>query len=102
MGADIRLVAPDAKIGFVEIGWGTIPDMSATQALRHVLRLDVMKELAMTGRKFDGHAAVEYGIATRVEAQPVQAALELANEIAQRNPDAIRANKHIFNAIPNL
>ena len=40
LGADIRVVAPDAKLGFVEITFGLLPDMSATQSLPQLARLD--------------------------------------------------------------
>jgi enoyl-CoA hydratase/carnithine racemase len=39
LGADIRLVAPDARIAFVEITWGLVPDLSGTQALRRLVPL---------------------------------------------------------------
>ena len=41
LGADIRFIAPDARIAFVEITWGLVPDLSGTQALRRLLPLDV-------------------------------------------------------------
>ena len=50
LGADIRIVAPDAQLSVMEIKWGLIPDMSGTQTLRHLVRLDVAKELTFTGR----------------------------------------------------
>lgn len=33
-GSNIRLVHSAAKLGFVEINWGLLPDMSASQSLR--------------------------------------------------------------------
>ena len=53
LGADIRVMAPDAKLGFVEITFGLLPDMSATQSLRHIARLDRIKELIFTGFRND-------------------------------------------------
>ena len=40
LGADLRVVAPDAKVGFVEVTWGLRPDMSATQSLRRLVGAD--------------------------------------------------------------
>ena len=34
--AVVRFIAPDAKIAFVEITWGLVPDLSGTQALRRL------------------------------------------------------------------
>jgi enoyl-CoA hydratase/carnithine racemase len=61
LGADIRIVAPDAQLSVMEIKWGLIPDMSGTQTLRHLVRLDVAKELTFTGRIVRGEEAVALG-----------------------------------------
>lgn len=97
MGADIRFVAPDAKLSVREIDWGLIPDMSGTQTLRHVMRLDVLKELTWTGRVIAGQDAQALGLATHVSAKPYDDALALAREIAGKSPDAIRAGKRLLN-----
>ncbi|MEM9455586.1 MAG: crotonase/enoyl-CoA hydratase family protein [Myxococcota bacterium] len=97
LGADIRYVTADARLSVREIQWGLVPDMSGTQTLRHLVRLDVAKELAFTGRTVSGTEAVSLGLATRVEDDPRAAALRSAREIAARSPDAIRADKRLFN-----
>ena len=97
LGADIRVVAPDAKLGFVEITFGLLPDMSATQSLLHLVGLDRMKELVFSGRRFSGEQAYHYGLATELSEDPVATALAMAHTIAARNPDAIRAAKALFN-----
>lgn len=96
LGADLRLVAPDARLSVMEIKWGLVPDMSGTQTLRRLVRLDVAKELTFTGRVVEGPEAVALGLATRVEADPRDAALALARDIAGRSPDAIRAGKRLL------
>ena len=96
LGADIRLVSPDARLSVMEIKWGLIPDMSGTQTLRRLVRLDVLKELTFTGRVISGSEAVELGLATRVSPDPLEASLELAREIASKSPDAIRAGKQLL------
>lgn len=97
MGADIRFVAPDARLSVMEIKWGLIPDMSGTQTLRHLIPLDVAKELTFTGRIVSGREAGELGLATHVTENPREAAFELASEIATQSPDAIRAAKALLN-----
>jgi enoyl-CoA hydratase/carnithine racemase len=96
LGADIRIAAPDAKLSILEIKWGLIPDMSITQTLRDLVPLDVAKELTFTGRILEGEAARSLGLVTRVAEDPLEAAFELANEIAARSPDAIRFGKRLF------
>jgi enoyl-CoA hydratase/carnithine racemase len=97
LGADIRVIAPDARLSVMEIKWGLVPDMAGTQTLQHLVRLDIAKELAFTGRIISGTEAVELGLATQLSDTPLAAALEMAREIASKSPDAIRANKQLFN-----
>lgn len=96
LGADIRVIAPDAKMSVMEIKWGLIPDMSLTQTLRDLVPIDVAKELTFTGRVLSGTEAKTYGLATQVSEQPLEQALALAAEIADKSPDAIRAGKELF------
>lgn len=98
LAADIRIVAPDARLSMMEIKWGLIPDMSGTQTWRHLVRLDIAKELTFTGRIVQGPEAVQLGLATRVGENPLDEALALAREIASKSPDAIRAGKRLLNA----
>jgi enoyl-CoA hydratase/carnithine racemase len=98
LAADFRIVAPDARLSVMEIKWGLVPDMSGTQTLRRLVRLDVAKELTYTGRIFSGAEAAELGLATRLADAPQEAALELAREIASREPCAVRAAKKLLDA----
>lgn len=96
LGADIRFAAPDAKISIMEIKWGLVPDMSITQTLRDLLPLDVAKELTFTARVLSGIDAREVGLVTHVADDPLAAAMELAQEIAGKSPDAVRAGKKLY------
>jgi len=98
LAADLRLVAPDAKLSVREVHWGLIPDMSGTQTLRHLVGLDVAKELTYTARIVFGTEAVALGLATRTSERPHEEALELAREIASRSPHAVRAAKRLLDA----
>ena len=98
LGADIRFVTPDARLSVMEIKWGLVPDMSGTQLLRHLVRLDRVKELTFTGRIVSGTEAVEIGLATHVSENPLDEATKMAKEIASKSPDAIRAGKKLLNA----
>jgi enoyl-CoA hydratase/carnithine racemase len=97
LGADIRIIAPDARMSVREIHWGLVPDMSGSQTLRNLVRLDIAKELAFTGRVVSGSEAVELGLATQLSDSPHEAAMEMAREIAGRSPHAIRATKRLLN-----
>jgi enoyl-CoA hydratase/carnithine racemase len=97
LGADIRIVAPDAKLSVLESRWGLIPDMTGTVVLPKLVGLDVAKELTFSGRMVSGEEAVTLGLATRVADDPRAAALELAADLAAKSPDALREGKRLLN-----
>jgi enoyl-CoA hydratase/carnithine racemase len=97
LGADIRIASPDAKLSIMEIKWGLVPDMGITQTLPRLLPVDVAKELTFSGRIVSGTEAVTLGLCTRSADDPLASALALADEIAQKSPDAIRAAKRLYN-----
>ena len=97
LGADIRIVAPDAKLSVLEIRWGLVPDMTGTAALIRLIGEDVAKELTLTGRMISGEEANRIGLATRTAADPRAEAAELAREIAGNSPDAVRGAKRLLN-----
>jgi enoyl-CoA hydratase/carnithine racemase len=100
LGADIRIVAPDAQISILEIRWGLIPDMTGTAMLPLLVGLDRAKELTFTGRMVTGSEAAQIGLATRVSESPLEDALALAREIASKSPTAVRGAKKLLNASP--
>jgi len=97
LGADIRLLAPDARISTMEIKWALVPDIAGTPILASLVRDDILRELTFTGRIFSAQEAQSYGLATRICDDPRAAALEMAREIAGKSPDAIRAAKRMLN-----
>jgi enoyl-CoA hydratase/carnithine racemase len=102
LGADIRIVAPDTRLSVMEIKWGLVPDMAGMVLMRELARADVVRELTYTGRVFSGEEALRIGFATRVSADPLGEALQMAHEIAQKSPDAIRAGKRLLNGAASL
>jgi enoyl-CoA hydratase/carnithine racemase len=98
LGADVRFIAPDARIAFVEITWGLVPDLSGTQALRRLVPLDVAKKLIFSGEPISGEQAVAWNLGTELSDQPLEDAFALARVIASRSPDAVRAAKQLLNA----
>ena len=97
LGADIRILAADARMSIMEIKWGLVPDMAGTPILAGLVRDEILRELTYTGRIFSAREALGYGLATKVCDDPRAAAFELAREIAGRSPDAIRAAKRLLN-----
>jgi enoyl-CoA hydratase/carnithine racemase len=99
LGADMRFVAPDARMSVMEIKWGLVPDMAGTPILASLVRDDILRDLTYTGRIFSAQEALNYGLATRLCDDPRQAALDAAREIAGKSPDAIRAAKRLLNKL---
>lgn len=96
LGADIRIVHPEAELSVMEIRWGLIPDMGISQTLTTVVARDVAKLLTFTGRRVGAEEAVRLGLATQVSEEPLAAAMELAQTIAGKSPHAIRSAKRLF------
>jgi len=96
LATDIRLASPDLKMSVMEIKWGLIPDMSISQTLCDLVRLDVAKELTFTGRIVKAAEAAELGLVTRVCDDPMEEARKLATVIASKSPDAISKGKQML------
>jgi len=96
LGADLRIAHPATRLSVMEIKWGLIPDMGASQTLRNVVRMDVAKELTFTGRIVQAEEAQRLGLVTSVSDTPLEHAMNLAGEITKRNPDAISLSKQLF------
>src|SRR5690348_12950752 len=97
LGADMRLIAPDARMSIMEIKWGLVPDMAGTPILATLVRDDILRELTYTGRIFSAQEALSYGLATQICDDPRTVALSVAREIANKSPHAIRAAKRMLN-----
>ena len=97
LGADLRYVAPDTRLGVIESKWGLVPDMAGTQLMRNLARDDVIRELTYTAQIFSAEEALAYGFVTRLVADPLAEALATARKIAGLSPDAIRAGKRLLN-----
>lgn len=96
LAADMRYAAPDLQMSVMEIRWGLVPDMSGTQTLRDLVRLDVAKELTFSGRLVHAPEAAALGLVTRVADDPLAEARDMARRIAARSPDAIRGAKRLL------
>jgi enoyl-CoA hydratase/carnithine racemase len=96
LACDYRIATPDANLSILEMKWGLIPDMSGMATLSRLTRVDIAQELTMTGRFFSGTQALEYGLVSKVNNNPLTEAKLLADKICQQSPDAIAATKYLF------
>jgi enoyl-CoA hydratase/carnithine racemase len=98
-GADIKIAHPDTRCAIMEMKWGLVPDMAGFPLWRGLVRDDVLRELTYTNREFNGTEALAHGFVTHVADDPLGAAMELANVIANKNPHAMRGAKRLCNMI---
>jgi enoyl-CoA hydratase/carnithine racemase len=76
--------------------------MTASKTLLRLVRPDVARELMYTGRVVTGEEAARLGLVTRLAADPLAAARELARTIAGHTPHAIRGANALCNEAPEL
>ena len=94
MCCDFILAGVKAKFGQPEVNLGVIPGFGGTQRLVRRVGRQRALELMMTGRIIKADQAVEYGIALeKTEGDVVEAALQLAGQIAAKGPVAVRLVK---------
>ena len=95
LACDMIVASEEAEFGQPEILLGIIPGGGGTQRLARVMGKQRAMELVLTGRRIGAAEAHSLGIVTRL-APPdgwLDAALELAGEVAERPPLAARLAK---------
>ena len=66
MGADLRYLADDARVGQPEILLGIIPGAGGTQRLPRLVGYQRALEMCLTGRQVDAEEAADIGLADKV------------------------------------
>lgn len=95
-GADIRIATKDCRLSVRELFWGIVPDMGNFVLWEGIVRNDVLRQLTYSAREVLGEEAQRIGLVTELASDPLERAIELANDITRKNPDAIRATKELF------
>jgi enoyl-CoA hydratase/carnithine racemase len=101
-GADIRVAHPDTRCAIMELKWGLVPDMAGFPLWRTLVRDDVLRELTYTNREFSGSEAFALGFVSHLSDTPHAKAMEIAQIIAAKNPQAIRGAKRLCNAVGHM
>ncbi len=102
LGADIRVASPATKLSIMEAKWGLVPDMGGMVALRRLVRADRLRQLIYTAEVIDASQALDWGLVTELAADPLARADALAERIASRSPDAVRAAKRLTSEMFSL
>ncbi|XP_039790775.1 probable enoyl-CoA hydratase 2, mitochondrial isoform X2 [Panicum virgatum] len=99
LSCDLRICGKDAKFSLPETSLAIIPGAGGTQRLPRIVGRSRAKELIFTGRRFDAAEAVSMGVVNYCvpAGEAYQKALELAREINQKGPLAIKMAKKAIN-----
>ncbi|HEX4722073.1 MAG TPA: p-hydroxycinnamoyl CoA hydratase/lyase [Pseudonocardiaceae bacterium] len=95
---DLAVAAETAKFGLSEINFGMFPAGCVSKSLGNAIDRKTTLLHAMTGRPFDGTRAAEIGLVNYAvpSGELRKNVLELAAEIARRDPEALRATKEVY------
>lgn len=97
LACDVRVASENAQFALSEVRIGSIPGAGGTQQLPRLIgRSDAMLML-LTGDRVDAQEALRTGLVSKVvpAAQLLEAALAIANRIAQNAPLSVRAVKRL-------
>ena len=99
MACDIRICSDNAKFGQPEVGLGIIPGFSGTVRLARLVGMGMAKQLIYTGKAIRANEALQIGLVNEVvpQAELMNLAFELANQIAANAPLAVKAAKMAIN-----
>ena len=99
MACDIRICSDNAKFGQPEVGLGIIPGFSGTVRLARLVGMGMAKQLIYTGRAIRADEALRIGLVNAVypQAELMEKAMEMANQIAANAPLAVKAAKLCIN-----
>jgi len=97
---DIRLCSADASFSLRETAIGLVADMGVLQRLPLVIGQGFAREMAFTARFYTAREAERMGLVNAVFADRASleaGALDLARQIAENAPLAVRATKEVLN-----
>jgi enoyl-CoA hydratase/carnithine racemase len=98
LACDFRIASDDCELGLPEVKVGLVPDVGGTTRLVRTVGYARAKELILTGRMIAASEALQIGLVT--ELAPVgthlEAAIRLAEEIAQNAPLAVGLAKRLI------
>ena len=99
MACDIRICSDNARFGQPEVGLGIIPGFSGTVRLARLVGMGMAKLLIYTGKAVKADEALRIGLVQAVvpQAELMDKALEIANQIAANAPLAVKAAKLCIN-----
>ncbi|MGY6704250.1 enoyl-CoA hydratase-related protein [Roseinatronobacter sp.] len=104
LGTDIRLAVPHARFALPEAARGVIPFAGALVRLPRQIPYALAMEMLLTGTAIDAETALKAGLVSRIVPGDslMQAAMEIAQRIAENAPIAVREIKRTVTAASGL
>lgn len=98
VACDLRVLAEEATVGFVQVKLGLTPGWGGGQRLMRLVGYATALDLLATGRVLDAQEAQQLRLADRLAppGQALQVAMALAEQIAQNPPEVVQANKRLL------
>jgi enoyl-CoA hydratase/carnithine racemase len=99
LASDLRIASSNVVMGLTETSLAIIPGAGGTQRLPRIIGMAKAKELIFTARRIDAKTALEIGLVNKVvePGELMNAAMELAREIAKNGPVAVAQAKFAIN-----
>ena len=104
VACDIRVAAEDAIFGLTEVAIGVFPGAGGPVRLPRLVGPGKARELIYSGRRIGAAEALQCGLVERVVpvAEFDAAVAELAGQIRDAAPLAVRAAKRVLDVVPDL
>jgi len=95
---DVVVASPSAKFSMPFASLGLVPEAGSSFLFPQLVGYQRAARIFMTGESFDAPSAVEMGLVTSIENDPVKEAMKIAQQIAEQPPQAIINTKALLKA----
>ena len=101
---DLRIMDSDAVICFSEVTLGLMPDWGGGVALSKLVGPSIAADIILTARKVKAKEAMSLGIVNRISKNKntLKDSIELAEDIAENGPHAVRAALKVIRESPGM
>jgi enoyl-CoA hydratase/carnithine racemase len=95
---DVVVASPAAKFSMPFASLGLVPEAGSSFLFPQLVGYQRAARIFMTGESFDAPMAVEMGLVTSIENDPMAQAMKIAQQIADQPPQAIINTKALLKA----
>jgi enoyl-CoA hydratase/carnithine racemase len=95
---DVVVASPSAKFSMPFASLGLVPEAGSSFLFPQLVGYQRAARIFMTGESFDAPVAVEMGLVTSIENDPLNEAMKIAKQIAEQPPQAIINTKALLKA----